>query len=62
MVKNSRPSEKLIFQTALLLNEKTCACLGSVHNSSRGNLLAQKRACRVENARKVSNLAALFAL
>jgi len=36
--------------------------LGSVHNSSRGNLLAQKRACRVENARKVSNLAALFAL
>ena len=24
--------------------------------------LAQKRACRVENARKVSNLAALFAL
>ena len=33
--------------------------LGSVHNSSRGNILAQKRACRVENARKVSNLAAL---
>jgi hypothetical protein len=36
--------------------------LGAVHNSSRGNFLAQKRACRVENARKVSNLAALFAL
>jgi hypothetical protein len=36
--------------------------LGSVHNSSRGNLLTQKRACRVENARKVANLAALFAL
>ena len=36
--------------------------LGSVHNSSRGNILAQKCACRVENARKVSNLAALFAL
>ena len=30
--------------------------LGSVHNSSRGNLLAQKRACRVENARKVPTL------
>jgi hypothetical protein len=39
-----------------------CGALGSVHNSSRGNLLAQKRACRVENARKVFNLAALFAL
>ncbi|MBP8045537.1 MAG: hypothetical protein KAY44_02930, partial [Neisseria sp.] len=36
--------------------------LWSVHISSRGNLLAQKRACCVENARKVSNLAALFAL
>jgi hypothetical protein len=36
--------------------------IGSVHNSSRDNLLAQKRVCRVENARKVSNLAALFAL
>jgi hypothetical protein len=42
------------FQTALLL--------GSVHISSRGNLLAQKRACCVENARKVFNLAVLFAL
>jgi hypothetical protein len=30
--------------------------------SSRSNLLAQKRACCVENARKVFNLAALFAL
>ena len=36
--------------------------IGSVHHSSRGNLLAQKRACRVENARKVFNLAVLFAL
>ena len=36
--------------------------LGSVHISSRGNILAQKRACCVENARKVFNLAVLFAL
>ena len=36
--------------------------LGSVYHSLRGNLLAQKRACCVENARKVLNLAALFAL
>ena len=36
--------------------------LGFVHISSRGNILAQKRACRVENARKVFNLAVLFAL
>jgi hypothetical protein len=36
--------------------------LGSAHISSRSNLLAQKRACCVENARKVFNLAALFAL
>ena len=36
--------------------------LGSVHISSRDNILAQKRACRVEKARKVSTLAALFAL
>jgi hypothetical protein len=43
-------------------NLNTKPDLGSVHNSSRGNLLAQKRACRVENARKVSNLAVLFAL
>ena len=44
------------------LREELLLCLGSVHISSHGNLLAQKRACRVENARKVSNLAALFAL
>ena len=43
-------------------NLNTKPDLGSVHNSSRGNLLAQKRACRVENARKVANRAALFAL
>jgi hypothetical protein len=46
-------------------SESVCSvqtALGSVHISSRGNILAQKRACRVENARKVSNLAALFAL
>jgi hypothetical protein len=36
--------------------------LGAVHISSRGNILAQKRACCVENARKVFNLAVLFAL
>jgi hypothetical protein len=36
--------------------------LWSVHISSRGNILAQKRACCVENARKVFNLAVLFAL
>jgi hypothetical protein len=54
----NRPSEKKSgFQTA-----SKQRVLGSVHHSSRGNLLAQKRACRVENARKVSNLAALFAL
>jgi hypothetical protein len=44
------------------MHKKLIQRVGSVHNSSRGNLLAQKRACRVENARKVSNLAALFAL
>jgi hypothetical protein len=38
------------------------SALGSVHISSRGNILAQKRACHVENARKVFNLAVLFAL
>jgi hypothetical protein len=42
----------IYFQTAL----------GAVHISSRGNVLAQKRACCVENARKVFNLAVLFAL
>ncbi len=36
--------------------------LGSVHISSRGNVVAQKRACYVENARKLGHLAALFAL
>jgi hypothetical protein len=36
--------------------------LGPVHISSRDNLFAQKRACCVENERKVSNFAALFAL
>ena len=39
--------------------KKAAGALGSVHISSRGNLLAQKRACCVENARKVSNLAVL---
>ena len=43
-------------------HKQNVGTLGAVHISSRGNLLAQKRACRVENARKVSNLAALFAL
>jgi hypothetical protein len=43
-------------------NDLRGARLGSAHNSSRGNLLAQKRACCVENARKVFNLAVLFAL
>ena len=42
--------------------KKAAGALGSVHISSRGNLLAQKRACCVENARKVFNLAVLFAL
>ena len=42
------------------LREELLLCLGSVHISSHGNLLAQKRACRVEKPRKVSKLAALF--
>jgi hypothetical protein len=50
------------FYLIIFMTSNCQDALGSVHNSSRGNLLAQKRACCVENARKVSNLAALFAL
>ena len=42
--------------------KKAAGALGSVHISSRGNVVAQKRACYVENARKLGHLAALFAL
>ena len=43
-------------------NLTALARLRSVHISSHSNLLVQKRACCVENERKVFNLAVLFAL
>jgi hypothetical protein len=48
------------FYLIIFMTSNCQDALGSVHNSSRGNLLAQKRACCVENARKVSNLASIF--
>jgi hypothetical protein len=50
------------FYLIIFMTSNCQDALGSVHNSSRGNILAQKRACCVENARKVFNLAVLFAL
>ena len=44
------------------INAQTSGTPTSRYSESRNILLAQKRACCVENARKVSNLAALFAL